>query len=86
MIFDPQLAQVMRRCSSPLSEPHLHSQFPMENLTKSSEHVSRKSEKGKTLVNTDCRPASSRSSGSRFICRKRSYDLRCTSMRFGSAI
>src|SRR3954451_13675102 len=86
MIFEPQFAQVMRRCSRPLREPHLHSQFPIANLTKSSEQVSRKSLKGKTLVKTDCNPVSSRSSGRRFICRNRSYDLRCTSMRFGNAM
>ena len=86
MIFEPQFAQVMRRCSRPLREPHLHSQFPIANLTKSSEQVSRKSLKGKTLVKTDCNPVSSRSSGRRFICRNLSYDLRCTSMRFGNAM
>ena len=76
MIFDPQFAQVMRRCSRPLSWPHLHSQLPIANFTKSREQVSRKSLKGKTLVKTDCRPASSRSSGRRFICRNRSYERR----------
>ncbi len=38
----------------------------------SSELFSRKSLMGKTDLNTDCRPASSRSLGRRFICRKRS--------------
>src|SRR5688500_10652829 len=83
MIFDPQLVQVMRRYSRPLSSPHLHCQSPIEYLTKSSEQVSRKSENGKMLVKTDCKPWFARSSGSRFICRKRSYDLRWTSIRFG---
>ena len=73
----------MRRYSSPLSSPHLHCQSPIEYLTKSSEQVSRKSENGKMLVKTDCSPWLARSSGSRFICRKRSYDRFWTSIRFG---
>ena len=72
MILAPQLVQVMRRYSRPLSSPHLHCQSPIAYLTKSSEQVSRKSENGKMPVNTDCRPWFARSSGSRFICRKRS--------------
>ena len=56
MIFAPQLVQVMRRYSSPLSSPHLHCQSPIEYFTKSSEQVSRKSEKGKMLVKTACNP------------------------------
>jgi hypothetical protein len=72
MILAPQLVQVMRRYSRPLSSPHLHCQSPIEYFTKSSEQVSRKSENGKMLVKTACSPWFSRSSGSRFICRKRS--------------
>ena len=49
----------------------------------SSEEFSRKSLIGKTDLKTDCRPASSRSAGIRFICRKRSYDFFWISMRFG---
>src|SRR5262245_9867640 len=71
-LFAPQFVQVMRRFASPLSSPHLHCQSPIEYLTKSSEQVSRKSENGKIPVNTACRPWFARSSGSRFICRKRS--------------
>ena len=37
----------------------------------------------KTDLNTDWRPASSRSLGRRFICRKRSYDFFWISIRFG---
>src|SRR6185503_7714507 len=73
----------MRRYSRPRSSPHLHCQSPIEYLTKSSEQVSRKSENGKIEVNTACRPWLIRLSGSRFICRKRSYERRCTSIRSG---
>src|SRR5215471_11380300 len=82
----PQLRQSIRRCSRPFRRPHLHSQFPIEYLTNCSSQAPRKSENGKTLVKTDCSPESSRSSGSRFICRNRSYDRRCTSIRLGRSI
>ena len=72
MILAPQFEHVMRRYSSPLSSPHLHCQSPIEYFTKSSEQVSRKSEKGKMEVKTCCSPWFARSSGSRFICRNRS--------------
>src|SRR5215510_11591699 len=49
----------------------------------SSDEFSRKSLIGKTDLKTDCRPASSRSEGRRFICRKRSYLFRWISIRFG---
>src|SRR5262245_52952894 len=70
--LEPQFEQVMRRYSRPFSVLHLHCQSPMVYFTKSSEQVSRKSENGKMLVKTACRPWLLRSSGSRFICRKRS--------------
>src|ERR1700680_1671605 len=38
---------------------------------------------GNTEVNTDCKPVSSRSLGSKSICRKRWYDFFCTSIRLG---
>ena len=38
----------------------------------SRDEFSRKSLMGKTDLKTDCRPESSRSTGMRFICRKRS--------------
>src|SRR6266849_2250517 len=41
---------------------------------------------GKTELKTLCRPVSSRSPGSRSICRNRSYDFFWTSMRFGIGI
>ena len=63
--------------------PHLHSQLPIEYSMNSSDEFSRKSLIGKTDLKTDCRPASSRSDGSRFICRNRSYDFRWISIRFG---
>ena len=44
----------------------------VEYSTNSSEQFSRRSVMGKTLLNTDCKPASSRSPGSTRICRKRS--------------
>ena len=56
MTLEPQLVQVVRRYSRPFISPHLHCQSPIVYLTKSSEQVSRKSENGKMLVNTDCKP------------------------------
>src|SRR5581483_914020 len=41
---------------------------------------------GKTELNTLSRPVSSRSPGSRSICRNRSYDFFWTSMRLGIGI
>src|ERR687897_1714795 len=79
----PQLTQGLRRWCSPASRPHLHSQLPIEYSMNSSEEFSRKSLIGNTDLNTDCRPASSRSEGRRFICRKRSYDFFWISIRFG---
>src|SRR5512141_1279247 len=79
----PQLVQGFRRWCRPDSRPHLHSQFPIEYSMNSSDEFSRKSLIGNTDLNTDCSPASSRSEGSRFICRKRSYDFFWISMRFG---
>ena len=52
----------------------------------SRDEFSLKSLIGKTDLNTDCRPASSRSDGSRVICRKRSYDFFWISMRLGIGI
>ena len=71
----PQFTHGLRRWCSPASRPHLHSQLPIEYSMNSSEEFSRKSEIGKTDLNTDWSPASSRSEGSRFICRNRSYDF-----------
>ncbi len=71
-ILAPHERQSMRRCSRPFSRPHLHSQLPMAYLTNCSSHAPRKSANGNTLVNTDWSPDWSRSSGRRFICRKRS--------------
>src|SRR5499427_4969581 len=68
----PQPSHFLRRCSSPARRPHLHSQLPIEYSMNSSEEFSRKSLIGKTLLNTDCKPTSSRSEGRRFICRNRS--------------
>src|SRR4029079_10887671 len=79
----PQPAHGFRRWCSPCSLPHLHSQLPIEYSMNSSEEFSRKSLIGNTDLNTDCRPASSRSEGSRFIWRNRSYDFFWISMRFG---
>src|SRR6185436_5391162 len=79
----PQLVQGCRRWCRPARRPHLHSQLPIEYSMNSSEEFSRKSEIGNTDLNTDCSPASSRSEGSRFICRNRSYDFFWISMRFG---
>src|SRR5687767_13861060 len=66
----PQLLHGFRRWWSPASLPHLHSQLPIEYSMNSREEFSRKSLIGNTDLNTDCRPASSRSLGRRFICRK----------------
>src|SRR4030095_7627896 len=71
----PQLTHGFLRCCSPWSLPHLHSQLPIEYSMNSSDEFSLKSLIGKTDLNTDCRPASSRSEGRRFICRNRSYDF-----------
>src|SRR5262245_14182782 len=71
-IFLPHLEQAIRRCCSPSSLPHLHSQFPMEYSSNSSEEVPRKSEIGKIDLNTACKPVSSRSDGAVYICRNRS--------------
>src|SRR5687767_1802391 len=71
----PQLLHSLRRWCRPLSRPHLHSQLPMEYSMNSSDEFSRKSLIGNTDLKTDCRPASSRSEGRRFICRNRSYDF-----------
>src|SRR5919109_1836065 len=71
----PQLEHGFRRWCRPASLPHLHSQLPMEYSMNSSDEFSRKSLIGNTDLKTDCSPASSRSDGSRFICRKRSYDF-----------
>ena len=79
----PQALQGLRRWCSPASLPHLHSQLPIEYSMNSSDEFSRKSLIGNTDLNTDCSPWSSRSEGIRFICRKRSYERRWISMRFG---
>ncbi len=79
----PQLEHGLRRWFRPASLPHLHSQFPIEYSMNSSDEFSRKSLIGKTDLKTDCSPASSRSDGSRFIWRNRSYDFRWISIRFG---
>src|SRR5688572_18683019 len=83
MSVAPQFLQGLRRWCRPDSLPHLHSQLPIEYSMNSSDEFSRKSLIGKTDLKTDCRPASSRSEGRRFICRNRSYDFRRISMRFG---
>src|SRR4051795_10188089 len=82
----PQLTHGFRRWCSPWSRPHLHSQLPIEYSMNSSDEFSRKSLIGKTDLKTDCSPASSRSEGSRFICRNRSYDFFWISIRFGIGI
>ena len=82
----PQPTHAFRRWCSPCSRPHLHSQFPIEYSMNSSDEFSRKSLIGKTDLNTDCRPMSSRSEGSRVICRNRSYDFFWISIRFGIGI
>src|SRR5207248_11214150 len=51
--------------------------------TNSSCETLRKSLIGNTDWNTACKPPSSRSLGSLSICRKRSYERLCTSIRFG---
>ncbi len=61
----------------------MHSQLPIEYSMNSSDEFSRKSLIGNTDLKTDCRPASSRSEGRRFICRNRSYDFFWISIRFG---
>ena len=71
----PQPSHLARRCSSPASRPHLHSQLPIEYSMNSSDEFSRKSLIGNTDLNTLCRPTSSRSDGRRFIWRNRSYDF-----------
>ena len=68
----PQFLHGFRRWCRPCSLAHLHSQLPIEYSMNSSDEFSRKSLIGKTDLNTDCRPWSSRSDGRRFICRKRS--------------
>src|SRR5579863_2680999 len=83
MTIDPQLVQAVLRWWRPLRCPHLHSQLPIEKSTKSSCEMPRKSVMGKTDTNTDCSPESSRSLGSLSICKKRSYERRCTSIRLG---
>ena len=52
----PQLRQSMRRCSRPLSLPHLHSQLPIAYLTNCSSQAPRKSANGNTLVKTAWSP------------------------------
>src|SRR2546427_12304147 len=79
----PQALHGLRRWWSPWSLPHLHSQLPIEYSMNSSDEFSRKTLIGKTDLNTDWSPASSRSLGRRFICRKRSYDFFWISIRFG---
>ena len=49
----------------------------------SRDEFSLKSEIGKTDLNTDWRPTSSRSAGGVYICRNRSYDFFWISIRFG---
>src|SRR3954462_10816720 len=75
MSVAPHWLQGLRRWCSPWSLLHLHSQLPIEYSMNSSDEFSRKSEIGNTDLKTDCSPASSRSAGRRFICRKRSYDF-----------
>src|SRR3990172_4398745 len=52
MITPPQDRQVLRRWDKPFRCVHLHSQFPIEKSTNSSEESPRKSEMGKTELNT----------------------------------
>src|SRR5918996_317454 len=54
--------------------------------TKSSAARSAKSRIGNTDLNTSCSPTCARSSGRRFICRKFSYEVRCTSIRLGITV
>src|SRR5215467_9338831 len=49
----PHWLQGLRRCSSPCSLLHLHSQLPIEYSMNSSEEFSRKSLIGKTDLKTD---------------------------------
>src|SRR4030095_14479838 len=79
----PQFLHGLRRWCRAARLAALHSQLPIEYSINSSDEFSRKSLIGKTDLNTDCSPASSRSDGSRFICRKRSYDFFWISIRFG---
>ena len=72
MMVAAQNVQGRPSLSRPTRRPHLHSQLPIEYSTNSSEQFSRRSVMGKTLLNTDCSPASSRSAGRTRICRKRS--------------
>jgi hypothetical protein len=58
----------------------------MEKRTKSSEQVSRKSLKGKTLVKTDCSPVSFALLREEVHLKETFVDFLWTSMRFGSAI
>src|SRR5262245_42384317 len=83
MVRLPQELQVQRNRSIPSRLPHLHSQLPMEYSTNSRELVSRKSWMGNSDLKTACSPMSSRSEGATYICRKRSYECFCTSIRFG---
>ena len=70
---------------APLWAPHLQAQSPIEYDTNSRQFISRKSEIGNIDRNTASRPSSTRSSGSRSICRKRVYDSRCRSSKSGIA-
>ena len=54
--------------------------------TKSSAARSAKSRIGNTDLNTSCRPRRTRSCGRTFICRKFSYEVRCTSIRLGITV
>src|SRR5688500_20194466 len=76
MSVAPHWLHGLRRWWRPASLPHLHFQLPIEYSMNSSDEFSRKSLIGNTDLNTDCRPASSRSEGRRFIWRNRSYDHR----------
>src|SRR4029079_13962730 len=78
-----QPSHFFRRGSRPARRRLLPSQFPSEYSMNSSDEFSRKSLIGKTDLKTDCRPTSSRSAGRRFSCRKRSYDFRWITIRFG---
>ena len=86
MMVAAQNVQGRPSLSRPTMRPHLHSQFPIAYSTNSSEQFSRRSVIGKTLLKTDCRPASSRSLGRTRICRKRSYEFFWISMRLGIGI
>ena len=56
MITPPQDLQLLRRWDSPFKLVHLHSQLPIEKSTNSSEETPRKSQIGKTELNTACKP------------------------------